>query len=48
MVIKNADSGDLQGILDLQYLAFQREAIQYNDLMIAPLKQTIDDIKNEY
>lgn len=48
MIIKNALYSDLQDILDLQYLAFQREAAQYNDFTIEPLKQTIDEIRKEF
>lgn len=48
MTIRNAEYNDLQEILDLQYLAFQREAKQYNDFSIQPLKQTLEDIKKEF
>ncbi|HAN21590.1 MAG: hypothetical protein A2Y15_05995 [Clostridiales bacterium GWF2_36_10] len=48
MVIITANYDDLQSILDLQYLAFQREAEEFNDFSIQPLNQTIDEIKNEF
>jgi len=48
MVIKRAELTDLQQILELQYLAYQSEAVLYNDFSIPPLKQTIEEIKQEY
>jgi len=48
MVIAKAEITDLEQILDLQYLAYQSEAIIYNDFSIPPLTQTIDEIRQEY
>ncbi len=48
MTIETAKFDDLQDILELQHLAFQREAEQYNDFEIKPLIQTIDEIKKEF
>jgi len=48
MTILTAEYEDLQGILELQHLAFQREAEQYNDFLIQPLKQTIYGIRKEF
>ncbi|MDD5504586.1 MAG: GNAT family N-acetyltransferase [Candidatus Omnitrophica bacterium] len=39
---------DAERILDLQKLAFQREADLYGDYDIAPLKQTLDEIRAEF
>ena len=48
MIIKKANFNDLKDILDLQKLAYISEAKLYDDYSIEPLKQTIDDIRNEY
>lgn len=48
MIIKKAELGDLQEILDLQYLAYQSEAELFNDHDIPPLKQTLADVRTEY
>ena len=48
MIIKIADYTDLEEILELQQLAFQKEASEYNDYAIEPLTQTIDDLKEDY
>ncbi|MGN0496294.1 MAG: GNAT family N-acetyltransferase [Lachnospiraceae bacterium] len=48
MNIEKAGSGDLQNILDLQYLAYQSEAKLFNNMDIPPLKQKLEDVFNEY
>jgi len=48
MVITKAEIADLEQILALQYLAYQSEAIIYNDFSIPPLTQTIAEIRQEY
>ncbi len=48
MTITNATEDDLQNILELQYLAYQSEAKLFNDTDIPPLKQTLQEIKEEY
>ncbi|MGN0536490.1 MAG: GNAT family N-acetyltransferase [Acutalibacteraceae bacterium] len=48
MIIKKAEKEDLQEILDLQYLAYQSEAKLLNNPDIPPLKQTLNDLINEY
>ena len=48
MIIKKANFSDLEGILDLQKLAYISEAKLYEDYSIEPLKQTIKDIQKEY
>ena len=47
MILK-AESGDLEQILELQYLAYQSEAALLNDYSIPPLKQTMEEVKQEY
>ena len=48
MMITEAEFADLEQILELQYLAYQSEAILYNDFSIPPLTQTIGEIRQEY
>jgi hypothetical protein len=48
MIITKADKSDLKQILDLQYLAYQSEARLINDFTIPPLKQTSEEIEQEY
>ena len=48
MVIKRAEKIDLQEILDLQYLAYQSEAKLFNNPDIPPLKQTLQEVLDEY
>ena len=48
MMITKAKFTDLEQILKLQYLAYQSEAILYNDFTIPPLTQTITEIRQEY
>lgn len=44
MNIDKAERGDLQEILDLQYLAYQSEARLFNNMDIPPLNQTLEDV----
>ncbi|WP_019679833.1 GNAT family N-acetyltransferase [Ruminococcus flavefaciens] len=46
--IKRAERGDLQEILQLQYLAYQSEAYLFGSRDIPPLKQTLDEVVEEY
>ncbi len=48
MIILRAEKGDLQKILDLQYIAYQSEARLFKDQDIPPLKQTLADVEKEY
>lgn len=48
MNIEKAEGEDLQEILDLQYLAYQSEAKLFNNRDIPPLKQTLQELVNEY
>ena len=48
MNIKKAEKEDLQEILDLQYMAYQSEAKLFNTIDIPPLKQTLEEVFNEY
>ena len=48
MIILRAEKGDLQKILDLQYLAYQSEARLFKNQDIPPLKQTLADVEKEY
>ncbi|MCL2504811.1 MAG: GNAT family N-acetyltransferase [Alphaproteobacteria bacterium] len=48
MIVTKAESVDLEKILNLQYLAYQSEAVLLNDFSIPPLKQTIEEINQEY
>jgi len=48
MIIKKANLKDLEEILDLQKLAYISEAELYDDFSIEPLKQNIDEIRNEF
>ena len=45
--IKLAEKEDLQAILEIQYLAFQKEAREYSDFNIEPLQQTVDNLEEE-
>jgi ribosomal protein S18 acetylase RimI-like enzyme len=47
-VIEKAAPEDLKEILELQHLAYQKEAGRYNDYTIPPLTQTIEEIMEEY
>lgn len=46
--IKRADKADLKAILELQYLAYQSEAKLFNNPDIPPLKQTLEDVEQDY
>ena len=43
-----ADISDAAEILELQKLAYQSEAVLYDDWSIPPLTQTLDEIKKEF
>ncbi len=47
MKISKANQNDLSAILELQYIAYEKEAIQYNDFSIPPLKQTLKHLLKE-
>ena len=46
--IIKANMDDLQEILNLQYLAYQSEAALFGNKDIPPLKQTLDEVIEEY
>ncbi len=46
--IEDADFSDLEQILQLQYLAYQSEAILNNNFSIPPLMQKLEDLQKEY
>ena len=46
--IIKAKRGDLQEILQLQYLAYQSEADLFGSRDIPPLKQTLDEVVEEF
>lgn len=46
--ICRANPGDLKEILELQYLAYQSEAELFASRDIPPLKQTLDEVIDEY
>ena len=48
ITIKKAEQKDLKEILALQYLAYQSEAKLFGDMDIPPLKQTIEEVCDEY
>jgi len=48
MLIVKAERKDLQEILDLQYLAYQSEAILLDNFSIPPLKQTLNEVEQEF
>ena len=47
-MISDAEEKDLQEILELQYLAYQSEAALFGTRDIPPLKQTLDEVREEY
>jgi len=47
-VIEQAQKSDLKEILKLQYLAYQSEAHLFNDPDIPPLRQTLDELAEEF
>ena len=48
ITIKKAEKKDLKEILALQYLAYQSEAKLFGSMDIPPLKQTIEEVFEEY
>jgi len=46
--ITEAQIGDLEAILRLQYAAYQSEALLHGDFTIQPLTQTLDETIGEY
>ncbi len=48
MTIEKTTRNDLPEILKLQYLAYQSEAKLFSDPDIPPLKQTIDEVAEEF
>lgn len=48
MKIQKAKIKDAEKILTLQKLAYQSEAILNNDFNIPPLKQTLDEMRNQF
>ncbi|HXY87151.1 MAG TPA: hypothetical protein VEG44_01785 [Candidatus Acidoferrales bacterium] len=46
MDIQRATAADAENILHLQQVAFISEAEIYNDFPIAPLSQSLDELKN--
>ena len=46
--IKKAELSDLKEILQLQYLAYQSEADLFGSRDIPPLKQTLDEVVEEF
>ena len=48
MTIEKADMEDLEEILKLQYLAYQSEAALFGTMDIPPLKQTLEEVRQEY
>ena len=47
-MIEKAQKEDLKKILELQYLAYQSEAKLFGDMDIPPLKQTIEEVYDEF
>ena len=47
-MIQKAQKEDLKEILELQYLAYQSEAKLFGDTDIPPLKQTIEEVGEEF
>ncbi len=48
ILIKKAQKEDLEVILELQYLAYQSEAKLFGNMDIPPLKQTIEEVCDEF
>ena len=46
--ITKADIDDAEEILKLQKLAYQIEAKRYNNYDIVPLKQTLEELENQF
>ncbi len=47
-MIEKAQKQDLKEILKLQYLAYQSEAKLFGDMDIPPLKQTLEEVCDEF
>lgn len=47
-IVCKASNDDLQEILQLQYLAYQSEAALFGNKEIPPLKQTLDEVAEEF
>ena len=47
-MIKRAERTDLREILQLQYLSYQSEAALFGSRDIPPLKQTLDEVTDEF
>lgn len=47
-MIKRAQKEDLEKILELQYLAYQSEAKLFDNMDIPPLKQTLEEVYEEF
>ena len=47
MEITQVSNNELAEVLQLQYLAYQSEAILYNDFSIPPLVQTLEELREE-
>lgn len=47
-MIEKAHKEDLKEILELQYLAYQSEAKLFGNMDIPPLKQTIEEVYDEF
>lgn len=47
-MIEKAEKDDLEEILELQYLAYQSEAKLFVNMDIPPLKQTIEEVYDEF
>ncbi len=48
ILIEKAEKDDLEEILELQYLAYQSEAKLFGNMDIPPLKQTIEEVYDEF
>lgn len=46
--LEHANIEDCENIIDLQRIAYQREAMLYKDWTIPPLTQTVEELKNEF
>ena len=46
--IEKSDISDAENILKIQKSAYQIEAKRYNNYEITPLKQTLEELKNQY
>ncbi len=47
MKISKANQQDLSQILELQYKAYESEAVRYNDFKIPPMTQSLSQLKEE-